>query len=290
MFSAFRRRPDAATEVHDLEVEKVPDPLAAARHDSRDPQGGRQGHHSAIDGGDREHLQDILLDNKTGLGRRTYSIEGEDMLIQRMFDVFVGKSWERKGTYVDLGAYHPILDSNTYHFYNMGWRGVCIEPNPGPIEAFREIRPEDELWKFGVAPTGGLLTYHRFANAGLNGFYGRDLVEQHIQNGQAYLGSTEVPCISVSDLIDRLRGRTVDLLNIDVETLDVHLLREWDWSVCRPKVVCAELHCLLLAHALDSDITRVMREADYSPMCRGWQSVIYVDNQILRAFEPDMGI
>jgi hypothetical protein len=47
-----------------------------------------------------------------------YSQEGEDLILQRIFE------HKQKGFYVDVGDYHPFLFSNTYIFYLRGWRGI----------------------------------------------------------------------------------------------------------------------------------------------------------------------
>jgi hypothetical protein len=41
----------------------------------------------------------------------SYSQEGEDLILRRIFE------HKQKGFYVDVGAYHPFLFSNTYIFY-----------------------------------------------------------------------------------------------------------------------------------------------------------------------------
>ena len=35
-----------------------------------------------------------------------------------------------KGTFLDLGAYDGVDLSNTRALTELGWAGVCIEPNP----------------------------------------------------------------------------------------------------------------------------------------------------------------
>ena len=64
---------------------------------------------------------------KLVLGRgtfRSYSQFGEDALVNSLFRN------KKYGIYVDVGAYHPILYSNTYALYRRGWRGFAIDPNP----------------------------------------------------------------------------------------------------------------------------------------------------------------
>jgi len=43
----------------------------------------------------------------------------EDVLIARALQHVAG------GFYVDVGAYQPVVDSNTYVLYQRGWRGIA---------------------------------------------------------------------------------------------------------------------------------------------------------------------
>lgn len=55
---------------------------------------------------------------------KSYSQFYEDIFLWQLFQ---GKT---TGTYVDIGANHPTELSNTKKFYDAGWRGVTVEPNP----------------------------------------------------------------------------------------------------------------------------------------------------------------
>ncbi|CAE8645563.1 unnamed protein product [Polarella glacialis] len=64
-------------------------------------------------------------------------------------DVQVSSSGDnRQGVFVDVGAFHPIHLSNTYFFERcLGWRGVCVEPNPGLSAYFGAYRPACRLFR-----------------------------------------------------------------------------------------------------------------------------------------------
>ena len=68
---------------------------------------------------------------------KSYSQEGEDMILRRLFEK------QQTGFYVDVGAHHPKRFSNTYLFYKRGWRGINIDLNPLTIELFNFCRRED---------------------------------------------------------------------------------------------------------------------------------------------------
>ena len=52
----------------------------------------------------------------------SYAQNFEDVILRRAL-----KDIE-KGFYVDVGAHDPVIDSVTKAFYDLGWRGINIEP------------------------------------------------------------------------------------------------------------------------------------------------------------------
>ena len=53
---------------------------------------------------------------------------GEEKKISKLF----GKNF--KGTYVDLGCFHPVRSNNTLQFYKKGWKGLNIDLNQLTID------------------------------------------------------------------------------------------------------------------------------------------------------------
>lgn len=57
--------------------------------------------------------------------RGGYSHFGQDLWVAQTFQGMRG------GYFVDVGAYHPVIASNTYLLESQyGWKGICIEANP----------------------------------------------------------------------------------------------------------------------------------------------------------------
>jgi hypothetical protein len=69
----------------------------------------------------------------------SFSQFGEDLAILRCVDQLK----IAKGTYLDIGCFHPINLSNTLLLYKSGWRGINIDMNPSKVEAFLKHRPDD---------------------------------------------------------------------------------------------------------------------------------------------------
>ena len=49
----------------------------------------------------------------------------------------------REGTYIDIGAGHPVADNVSFFFYERGWRGIVVEPQPRLLDLYGRIRPRD---------------------------------------------------------------------------------------------------------------------------------------------------
>ena len=60
-----------------------------------------------------------------------------------------------KGTYVDVGANHPIIYSNTYHLYRLGWSGLAIDPLPTHKKRFLKTRPKDIYAEYAIDSVKG---------------------------------------------------------------------------------------------------------------------------------------
>src|SRR5687767_14463398 len=80
----------------------------------------------------------------------SFSSAGEDMILRHIIS-----SDKRDGFYVDVEAYHPTHQSNTYFFYLYGWRGINIEARPGSRKLFDKVRPRDINLEMGVSAERG---------------------------------------------------------------------------------------------------------------------------------------
>ena len=118
----------------------------------------------------QEKIFSLMVNLFDGYATKIYSLEGEDMILARIFE---GK---RDGFYVDVGAHHPKRFSNTYYFYKLGWNGINIDAMPNSMKAFKKERPRDINLELAINETNEKLTYYAFNDSALNGF-SKDLSE-----------------------------------------------------------------------------------------------------------------
>ena len=79
---------------------------------------------------------------KVGLSNRnTYSLEGDDRIALSLLRDVLNKTFPV--FYVDIGSNHPIDANNTFLFYELGHRGVCIDPLPSLAPLYSKLRPND---------------------------------------------------------------------------------------------------------------------------------------------------
>jgi hypothetical protein len=87
---------------------------------------------------------------KAVVSQESFSQCGEDLNIAFTLRslLFTGKL-----TYLDIGANDPIDGNNTYFFYQLGYRGVLVEPNPAFEECLKSERPRDTTLVAGIGVT-----------------------------------------------------------------------------------------------------------------------------------------
>lgn len=81
-----------------------------------------------------------------------------------MFEFFqdINKGSDYKGFFVDIGAHHPLRFSNTYKFYQNGWRGINVDPLPGIKKAFDKVRSRDINLELGISSANSYLNFYMF--------------------------------------------------------------------------------------------------------------------------------
>jgi len=206
---------------------------------------------------------------------KSYSQEGEDMILNRIFE---GKS---QGFYVDIGAHHPRRFSNTYLFYKRGWTGINVEPNPDVIKVFNSDRSRDINLQCGVSECEGVLKYYYFNDPALNTF-DECVVRSRIETTPYKVVKQEnIPVKQLSSILKKHLpvGMPIDFLSVDVEGFDFAVLKSNDWSLFRPSCVLAEVLNVTLEEAISGEIAQFMREQGYSVFARTYNTLIFRESK-----------
>ena len=176
-------------------------------------------------------------------GHISYAQHGEDMLFVNFFHM-LGIS---KPTWLDIGAHHPLIISNTALLYKRGGRGVNIEANPNLYENFVRMRPEDVNVNIGIAPkrnANAPMTFYMIDKYSGRNTFDRKAAEEFVAQypDHSIKEQIQVDMICIDDAVERYcNGVYPDLLTIDVENLDYDILASADFTKNRPKIICVEV-------------------------------------------------
>jgi FkbM family methyltransferase len=171
--------------------------------------------------------------------RPSFAQAGEDAVVSFIF----GYLKLQQPSYIDIGAADPIKWNNTYYFYLQGCRGILVEPNVDLVPTLKKERPEDTILNIGIGPENTTADYYRLSEPGWNTF-DKDEAEQAVRNSggkERILEVVKMPLVNVNDVLaQHFGGSTPDFFSIDVEGLDLSILKSLDWAKHRPKVICVE--------------------------------------------------
>lgn len=164
-----------------------------------------------------------------------YSLHAEDRLIYTLL------ADKKKGFYVDIGAWHPFLHSNTYLFYKKNWCGINVDILPGSMKLFKFTRSRDINLERGISDSEKEQTYYQFEDSDSNTFEEK-IAESRIKNGNRLINKKQIKTMTLKKLFDTYlpSGTKIDFLSIDVEGHELSILRSNDWDKYVPKVIVLE--------------------------------------------------
>ncbi len=143
------------------------------------------------------------------------------------------------GTYIDVGAGHPIADNVSFWFYERGWRGIVVEPQRQLAELYKYLRPRDVVHCGLAGSKVGEADFHIVDR--LHGF--STTLEDNARRAEAFGSSYRTERKSITTLAELCKAydvHIVEFLKIDVEGTEADVLFGNDWDRFRPKVILAE--------------------------------------------------
>ena len=191
-------------------------------------------------------------------GKKTYSQEGEDLILNRILD-------KDDGFYVDIGAHHPFRYSNTYSLFKRGLSGLNIDASPEAISLFKKHRPKDTNLNLGVSDSEGELLFYQFEDGAYSTF-SQNLAENLLSQMSIKLrNKIKIPVQKLSTILkDNLQpGQAIDVMSVDVEGFDFNVLKSNDWGRFKPKIILVELQSKNIPEVVDSEINKYLSSFGY---------------------------
>jgi hypothetical protein len=213
----------------------------------------------------RSRLGSIAYSNES------YSQEGEDLLISRIFNK------GGAGVYVDVGAHHAFRFSNTYLFYKKGWHGVNVDAAPGSMISFHKNRKRDINIEIGISSFPKNANFFVFKEPALNTF-DENLAQQRMNMGYELHHKIQVRSERLSKVLDGCRMK-IDLGNsffsIDVEGRDLDVLESNDWKKYRPSFIIIEIIAKNFNDVLSHSASKFLSGNGYEIYAKLGASVVF---------------
>lgn len=162
----------------------------------------------------------------------SYAQNLEDVLLARAF------RGQQTGFYIDVGAMDPVEGSITKHFYDLGWQGINIEPDPRFHARLVEARPRDVNLKVGVGEKPESRIFYWFDEQGIS-TCNPEFADYFLQRGRTCRLERQEMTTLAEVCRTHVRG-PIDFLKIDAEGWEGPILEGADWTAYHPRIVLLE--------------------------------------------------
>jgi FkbM family methyltransferase len=183
----------------------------------------------------------------------SYAQNAEDVLLARLF------AGQDSGFYLDVGAHHPVDLSVTKHFYDLGWRGINVEPQPDSFGRISDARARDVNLNVGVSDRDGTMTFFESLDDPGWSTFSPEQARSLRARGMA-VAERAVPVTTLAAICERHADRPIDFLKVDAESHEREVLAGADWGRWRPRAVVVEANGVAAWEP-------ILRAADYSFAC-----------------------
>jgi len=146
---------------------------------------------------------------------------------------------QKTGTYIDVGAGHPIADNVSFWFYERGWQGIVVEPQLELAALYERLRRRDIVVRGLVGRECGEIDFHV-----VDRLHGLSTTREDVAQKAEAFGvrhrTVRAPVTTLAQLCESHDRGSIDFLKIDVEGAEADVLLGGDWKRFWPKVVIVE--------------------------------------------------
>lgn len=145
-----------------------------------------------------------------------------------------------EGVFVEVGANHPIIGSQSFFLEKHGWEGLLIEPHPEYVDLLRKCRTSRVInCACGSSNEGNVL---------LNLAGNHSYIERNKITGKQKLstGNISVNLRTLDSILEEYKLRNIDFVSIDVEGYEMNVLKGFDLRKYLPSLLLIEDHVISL--------------------------------------------
>lgn len=173
-----------------------------------------------------------IFKRKIKYKKYSYSFNGIDLVIDYIFKN------QKLGTYIDVGAQHPISNNNTYLLHKRGWSGINIDLDKKNIDLFNLSRPKDINLNYAISDKEGEVEFYFYHNTSPINTLSKEVSDYQ----KAKIKEIKmIKTYSLNDILKKINfHKNIDYMSIDVEGLEEKVLNGFNINKYNPKVVSVE--------------------------------------------------
>ncbi len=156
----------------------------------------------------------------------SYAKNHEDVVLMRALSNI------DKGFYIDCGAAHPVTDNVTLAFYQQGWSGINVTPDPGQFGLLKKSRPRDINLRARAGAERGMLDYYQFQRTGISTFSAKQAAQWISEGLECTRHPT--PVLPLDDIIASAGIREIHFVKVDTTGVEKEVLEGIDLTLTRP--------------------------------------------------------
>ena len=180
-------------------------------------------------------LHNIYIKHKSFIKKKSYSLDGEDLFVEKYFKE------KPTGFYVDVGCYNPVYLNNTYLLHKKKWKGINIDTSQFSIDLFNYMRPNDLNYNSAVSNKNEYIKLYFQKEFSLLNSIEKEHAKKFMQGN---IREKIMEAFTLDKILSRsiYKNSRIDFLDIDVEGADLKVLEGLSFDRFRPELICVEIH------------------------------------------------
>jgi len=202
----------------------------------------------------------------------SFSQFAEDLLVLRALES-LGKK-DSVGYYVDVGAFDPLMYSNTLRLRWNGWQGINIDPQPRHISGFQNERPGDINLQLAISGKSGIAEFLCYDSGVTGRLATTDQTTAKSILGEEVREVIRVPTNTLAAVLTKYApsDQPFGFLSVDCEGADLEVLQSNDWTRFKPWIIAVEDH----PEYRETEIDRFCKNHGYKFFAMAYVTKIFV--------------
>jgi FkbM family methyltransferase len=171
----------------------------------------------------------------------TYSQNYEDIVLCQMFNAYMRRNnlIGVRASYLEIGGNHPVCTSASFLLHKTyGFNGIIVEPDPKLAAVLRQHRSTDYIVEAAATDTDEPeMEFYVSTENELS-----TLSKEFVEKNALTVKPIKVKTVRINTLLQEFKKYQIDslFLSIDIEGMDLRVLKDADFSILRPHFITIE--------------------------------------------------